>query len=312
MFKFFYDYKRKWYARGFDTPLVNRIIFKKIRQLVGGKVRLMACGGAPLAPETQEFVRTCLCCPLLQGYGLTETAACTSVQLPQDMTTGRVGAPLACCDIRLVSWDEGGYRYTDKPNPRGEILVGGENVSIGYFKLPDQTEKEFFEADGRRWFRTGDIGEAYPDGVFKIIDRKKDLVKLQQGEYISLGKVESEMKTCPLVENICLYGESSKNFPIALLVPAVKQLEALGQKLGKTGKFEELCSDPDVTKAVLKELQDHGRKRKLEKFELPGAVTLVKESWTPDSGLVTAAFKLKRKQIQDHYQSEINRMYGNK
>lgn len=81
VFKFFYDYKLRWYARGFDTPLVNRIIFNKIRKLVGGNVRLMACGGAPLAPDTHEFVRTCLCCPLLQGYGLTETAACAAVQL---------------------------------------------------------------------------------------------------------------------------------------------------------------------------------------------------------------------------------------
>jgi len=87
------------------------------------------------------------------------------------MTTGRVGAPLACCDMRLVNWEEGNYRYTDTPNPRGEILIGGENVSIGYFKLPDATKEEFFEQDGRRWFRTGDIGEVYPDGVFKIIGK---------------------------------------------------------------------------------------------------------------------------------------------
>jgi len=87
------------------------------------------------------------------------------------MTTGRVGAPLGCCDMRLVSWEEGNYRYTDKPYPRGEVLIGGENVSMGYFKLPDATGDEFFESDGRRWFRTGDIAEVHPDGVFKIIGK---------------------------------------------------------------------------------------------------------------------------------------------
>jgi long-chain acyl-CoA synthetase len=311
VFKFFYDYKLKWYARGYNTPLVNKIIFKRIRMLVGGRVRLMACGGAPLAPDTHEFVRTCLCCPLLQGYGLTETCACSSVQVIGDMTTGRVGAPLGCCDMRLESWEEGGYRVTDSPYPRGEVLIGGDNVSMGYFKLPEATKEEFTEKDGRRWFKTGDIAEVHADGVFKIIDRKKDLVKLQAGEYVSLGKVEAEMKTSPYVDNICVYGDSSKLFTVALVVPIPAQLQKLAEKMGRNGvSFEVMCKDPELAKAVLKELQDHGTKSKLQKFELPGAVTLCEEPWSPDSGLVTAAFKLKRKNIQDHYQNEINKMYG--
>jgi long-chain acyl-CoA synthetase len=213
--------------------------------------------------------------------------------------------------MRLESWEEGGYRVTDSPYPRGEVLIGGDNVSMGYFKLPEATKEEFTEKDGRRWFKTGDIAEVHADGVFKIIDRKKDLVKLQAGEYVSLGKVEAEMKTSPYVDNICVYGDSSKLFTVALVVPIPAQLQKLAEKMGRNGvSFEVMCKDPELAKAVLKELQDHGTKSKLQKFELPGAVTLCEEPWSPDSGLVTAAFKLKRKNIQDHYQNEINKMYG--
>lgn len=106
----------------------------------------------------------------------------------------------------------------------GEILIGGDNVALGYYKLPEATAKDFFIEGGRRWFRTGDIAEVQADGCFKIIDRKKDLVKLQVGEYVSLGKVESELKTCPYVDNICVYGDATKQFCVALVVPAANKV----------------------------------------------------------------------------------------
>lgn len=85
------------------------------------------------------------------------------------MNYGRVGAPSTMCDIRLVNWDEAGYRVTNKPFPQGEIIIGGDSVSRGYYKLPSKTEEEFFDEDGKRWFKTGDIGEFHADGVLKII-----------------------------------------------------------------------------------------------------------------------------------------------
>ncbi len=92
------------------------------------------------------------------------------------MSTGRVGAPLGCCDIRLVNWEEGNYTVRDKPFPRGEILIGGDNVAMGYFKLPDATNQEFYFEDGRRWFRSGDIGEMQEDGVLRIIGNYMNLI----------------------------------------------------------------------------------------------------------------------------------------
>ena len=136
-------------------------------------------------------------------------------------------------------------------------------------------------------FRSGDIGQVEEDGSLKIIDRKKDLVKLQFGEYVSLGKVESALKTCPLVDNVCIYGDSSKSYVVALLVPDRANLQKLADKLGKAGQeFSSLCRDKDMTGAALRELVNYGRQLRLEKFELPGAVTLCGELWTPDTDMV--------------------------
>ncbi|XP_030754565.1 long-chain-fatty-acid--CoA ligase 3 isoform X2 [Sitophilus oryzae] len=311
IFKFAFDYKTKWRRRGYRTPLIDRSVFGPIRQLLGGHLRLIISGGAPLSPSTHELINNCLCITIMQGYGLTETTSCACVQDFHDPQYGRVGATTTVCEVKIVNWEEGNYRVTDKPYPRGEIIIGGDNVSAGYYKLPGKTEEDFYDADGKRWFKTGDVGEVHDDGVVKIIDRKKDLVKLQAGEYVSLGKVESILKTCPLVDNICVYGEPTQLYCVALVVPNQPQLMELAQKVGVEGKsFEELCELPELEKAVCAELAEHGKKGKLQKFEIPHAVKLVAEVWSPDMGLVTAAFKLKRKDIQDRYQCDLRRMYA--
>ena len=142
------------------------------------------------------------------------------------------------------------------------------------------------------------------------LDRKKDLVKLQAGEYVSLGKVEAQMKTCPIVENICLYADSSKSYAVALVVPNPMHLERIAKQEGVTSTdVEVLCANPKIVKVALKEIGEHGKKCKLARFEIPTKITLCHEIWTPEMGLVTAAFKLKRKEIQTKYQKEIDLMY---
>ncbi|KAL0895201.1 hypothetical protein ABMA27_013641 [Loxostege sticticalis] len=310
-FKWAYTYKQAWMRRGYDTPLLNRVMFSKVRGLLGGRLRLMLSGGAPLSPDTHAQLKICLCCDVVTGYGLTETTSCATVMDQYDRSTGRVGAPTTGTDIRLVNWEEGHYRVTNKPFPQGEIVIGGDSVAEGYYKNPEKTKEEFVEAEGRRWFKSGDIGELHHDGCIKIIDRKKDLVKLQAGEYVSLGKVEAELKTCALVENICVYGDSSKNYTVALVVPHPHRLGELAAREGLPPMdFEQLCRTPAVEKAVLKELADHAMKCGLERFEVPAAVKLVTEVWSPDMGLVTAAFKIKRKDIQERYKDDIKRMYA--
>jgi len=311
LFKWAYDYKLEAIRNGEATPILDRLVYRKIRALLGGRMRLMLAGGAPLSKEVHEFMRVCIGCPLLQGYGLTEVTACATLNSVEEIATEQVGPPNQGVQLKLVNWEEGNYRVTDKPKPRGEVIIGGSCVADGYFLMPEKTKEDFFVENGRRWFRSGDIAQLEPEGTLKIIDRKKDLVKLQFGEYVSLGKVEAVLKTCSIVENVCIYGEATKSYCVALVVPDRKHLTALATKFDKSDlSFEDQCTDKDITGAVLRELVQHGKKHRLEKFEIPGAVTVVKEIWDPDTGLVTAAFKLKRKPLQEFYQTDINRMYG--
>lgn len=150
----------------------------------------MIVGGAPLSPQLQALIKASLNVTLVQGFGCTETSGAVLCMDDNDLSYGRCGAPLNGVRIRLCDWNEGGYKVTDKPNPRGELIAGGFNISSGYYNNTKLTEESFIvEPNGMRWFTTGDIGEVFPDGTFKIIDRKKDLIKLSNGEYFSLGKV---------------------------------------------------------------------------------------------------------------------------
>jgi len=309
-FEFCYRYKLYWTRSEQATPIVDKIIFNKIKKLLGGNMRFAITGGAPLSPETHDFIRVCLGLTLVQGYSLTETTCTGTCMMAGDSTTGKVGAPMAGMEIKMVNWEEGNYRVSDMPRPRGEIIIGGASVARGYFKNEEKTKEDFYDEGGKRWFRTGDIGEMFDDGTLRIVDRKKDLVKLQLGEYVSLGKVEAQLKTHPLVENICVYGDSYQSYTVAVMVPIRGALEKLATDLGKTySDYNKLCEDNEIIQAVVKTLGMHGIKSNLEKFEIPRMISLVPEAWTPETGFVTAAFKIKRKVIQTFFQSDIDQMY---
>uniref|UniRef100_A0AAX7T6K9 long-chain-fatty-acid--CoA ligase n=1 Tax=Astatotilapia calliptera TaxID=8154 RepID=A0AAX7T6K9_ASTCA len=308
-----YNYKLEQLAKGYSTPLCDRLVFRKVRSLLGGRTRVLLSGGAPLSAATQRFMNVCFCCPVGQGYGLTETCGAGTISELWDYSTGRVGGPLVCCEIKLKDWVEGGYHSTDKPYPRGEILIGGPNVTMGYYKKDAKNQEDFFvDENGQRWFSTGDIGEFQEDGCLKIIDRKKDLVKLQAGEYVSLGKVEAMLKNCPLIDNICAYANSDETYVIGFVVPNQKHLLALVDQYGIRGSWEELCNSKAVEELVLRVITEAALAAQLERFEIPRKIRLSPEPWTPETGLVTDAFKLKRKELKTHYQDDIERMYGGK
>uniref|UniRef100_A0A8C7JL18 long-chain-fatty-acid--CoA ligase n=1 Tax=Oncorhynchus kisutch TaxID=8019 RepID=A0A8C7JL18_ONCKI len=313
LFVLAYNYKMEQITKGYKTPLCDSLVFRKVRSLLGGHMRVLLSGGAPLSAATQRFMNICLCCPVGQGYGLTETCGAGTISEMWDYSTGRVGAPLICSEITLKDWEEGGYYSTDKPHPRGEIVIGGPNVTMGYYKNEVKNREDFFvDSNGQRWFCTGDIGEFHPDGCLKIIDRKKDLVKLQAGEYVSLGKVEAMLKNCPFVDNICAYANSDQSYVIGFVVPNQKQLMALAEQRGLRGSWEEICNNPDMERDVLHIITEAALSAKLERFEIPRKIRLSAEPWTPETGLVTDAFKLKRKELKSHYQEDIERMYGGK
>ena len=224
LFKAAYSYKLSAFRAGRKSYILDRLIFKRInRAVLGGKVKYMISGASLLSTEVQEFIQVCLS-GVRQAYALTETCAGGTIQHPFETDTGIVGSPIPCCEIRLVDWDEGGYRNSDKPNPRGEIHIGGDTVAIGYYKLPDMTSESFYSRNGVRYFATGDIGEMLPNGTFKIIDRKKDLVKLAGGEYVSLNKVETCLKLLPLVENCCVYSKAYEPYTIVLVCGVPKKI----------------------------------------------------------------------------------------
>ncbi|XP_063045676.1 long-chain-fatty-acid--CoA ligase 4 [Engraulis encrasicolus] len=312
LFKLAYNYKLEQIKRGYDAPLCNAL-FKKVRSLLGGNVRMMLSGGAPLSSVTQRFMNICFCCPVGQGYGLTETCGAGTITEVADYSTGRVGAPLICCEIKLRDWAEGGYTRQDKPHPRGEILIGGPNVTQGYYRKDGSINDDFFaDENGQRWFCTGDVGEIHADGCLQIVDRKKDLVKLQAGEYVSLGKVESALKSCPLIDNICAYANSDQNYVISFVVPNQKTLTTMAGLKGITGTWEEICLHPLMEMEVLRAIKEVAASSKLQRFEIPVKVHLSPDPWTPETGLVTDAFKLKRKELKNHYLHAIERMYGRK
>ncbi|XP_038829612.1 long-chain-fatty-acid--CoA ligase 3-like [Salvelinus namaycush] len=312
LFTLAYNYKLEQLSQGRSTPLCDNLVFKKVRSLLGGKTRVLLSGGAPLSAATQRFINVCFCCPVGQGYGLTETCGAGTISEMWDYSTGRVGGPLVCSEIKLKDWVEGGYHITDTPTPRGEILIGGPNVTMGYYKNESKNQDFFVDENGQRWFCTGDIGEVHPDGCLKIIDRKKDLVKLQAGEYVSLGKVEAMLKNCPLIDNICAYANSDEMYVIGFVVPNQKHLLLLAEQYLIRGSWEELCDNAAMEEVVLQVITEAALSAQLERFEIPRKIRLSPDPWTPETGLVTEAFKLKRQQLKSKYQDDIERMYGGK
>ena len=176
LLSFCYKYKSFYRKVGMATPIMDALIYTKMRAVVGGKVRQIFSGGASLSPDIHDYVRCALSVPIQNGYGLTETCALATAMDYHDNSCGRVGTPLRGVLIKLINWEEGNYKVSVDP-PRGEIVISGKNLATEYYKLPDETRKSFIrDESGITWFVTGDIGEMAPNGTLKIIDRKKDLV----------------------------------------------------------------------------------------------------------------------------------------
>ncbi|TYJ35630.1 hypothetical protein E1A91_A05G249900v1 [Gossypium mustelinum] len=302
-----------WFgAWGLEKYLWDLLIFKKVRAILGGRLRFLLSGGAPLSPDTQRFINICFGTPIGQGYGLTETCAGGTFSEVDDTSVGRVGAPLPCSFIKLVDWPEGGYLTSNSPMPRGEILIGGPNVTLGYFKNEEKT-KESYRVDERgvRWFCTGDIGQFHSDGCLEIIDRKKDIVKLQHGEYVSLGKVETALSISPYVDNIMLHADPFHSFCVALVVASQQMVEDWASKQGITfTDFADLCEKEETIKEVHSSLAQTAKKSRLEKFEIPAKIKLISSPWTPESGLVTAALKIKREAIRRAFSEDLAKLYA--
>jgi long-chain acyl-CoA synthetase len=201
---------------GGDTPIWNKIVFRKFSENVGGCLRVMFSGSAPLNPDVQDFLRVCFGVPVLQGWGLTETTGIGSAQRYDDLCSLRIGAPVPSNEMKLVDVPDMGYTAQTKPCPMGEIMLRGHNVTMGYYKDKVKTDEVFLPGG---WFATGDIGRLNPDGSFSIVDRKKHLIKPPHGEYIALEKLESVYRNCNLIESLCVYVDSMHYHCVCIAVP---------------------------------------------------------------------------------------------
>uniref|UniRef100_A0A0N5AK33 long-chain-fatty-acid--CoA ligase n=1 Tax=Syphacia muris TaxID=451379 RepID=A0A0N5AK33_9BILA len=332
LFKLYYERKRERYEEGYRSLFLDRLIFKRISGLLGGNMKILISGGATLNSETQRFLNICMCCHVIQGYGLTESTAAAAIADYEDLTTGTSGPPLRCSQFILREWEEGGYSPENNP-PQGEVLIGGANVSKGYWKQPEKTAEHFVEIDNVRYFATGDIGEMREDGSLVIIDRKKDLVKLPHGDYIALAKIETALITSPLIDVICVYGSPLESYLVALVVPNEKNIVKLAKEVYHTflpysfclyvifvfyrkqllsiscSDWKKLSKNPIIVEEYEKHIAAWCAKYNLLKREIPRKVYICDEYWTADTGLVTEAMKLRRLPIKKKYAAVIDWLY---
>jgi long-chain acyl-CoA synthetase len=273
------DLKSWLYDNGLPAGVLDKVVFRKVKQQLGGRFRYALSGGAPLSTDTQRFL-SLTAAPILGGYGMTESCGMCSVMTPEQFSYGPVGAPVPCTEVKLVDAPEAGYLSTNEPKPQGEIWIRGPSVTAGYFKNEALT-KESITADG--WLMTGDIGEWNQNGTLSIIDRRKNLIKLSNGEYIALEKIESVYKSSTLAENVCVYADSLCARPVALFVPVEKSLKDICQEKGLGSEdWDTLCKDRAVRNLVLELLRDQGKKSGLKGSELIHDVWICPELWTTD------------------------------
>ena len=264
---------------GLGTTIVDTVVFKKIQEATGGRLRICMNGGGPVAKDTQRFISMAIA-PMISGYGLTETSAMGALTDPLSWTDAALGEMPASVEIKLVDFPDAGYHSTNKP-PQGEIWIRGAPVTSGYL-YNEQETKEAFTDDG--WFKTGDIGEFNAAGELRIIDRKKNLVKTLNGEYIALEKLESVYRACQIVGNICVYAAQDKNKPVAIVVPNEAALKQAASENGIKGSgLEDLCHNDKINAIVLKEMQKSGKAGGLAGIEIIEGVVLSDEEWTPQN-----------------------------
>ncbi|KAG7264476.1 hypothetical protein CRUP_017178, partial [Coryphaenoides rupestris] len=282
----------------------DTLIFQKIQSGLGGRVRLMITGAAPVSPVVLSFLRTALSCQFYEGYGQTECTAGCSMTVPGDFSAGHVGPPLPCNLIKLVDVPEMNYLAA---NGEGEVCVKGPNVFQGYLRDPEKTA-EALDQDG--WLHMGDIGKWLPNGTLKLIDRKKNLFKLAQGEYIAPEKIENVYIRCDKVAQIFVHGDSLQACLVAIVVPDPDFLPGWAKQRGLEGSYTELCQNKDVKKGILDDMLRLGKEGGLKSFEQVRDIMLHAEMFTVQNGLLTPTLKAKRYELLRHFREHIDVLYA--
>jgi long-chain acyl-CoA synthetase len=271
--------------------LADRLVFSKIRARLGGRIRVLVSGAAPLNKEIAEFFHVAGL-TIYEGYGLTETSAGAYINLPDSYRFGTVGKPMADMEVRIAE--------------DGEVELRGVPVMRGYHNLPAETAA-CFTADG--YFKTGDIGEIDADGFLKITDRKKDLIKTSGGKYVAPTHLEGEFKAiCPYVSQVVVIGQA-RNFVSMVLTldpDVVKGMTAEGGPFaGKT--YEQVTASPEMRamiEASVKQLNE-----RLNRWETVKKFVILPRDFTVETGELTPSMKIKRRGVEQNFAAEIESMY---
>lgn len=284
----------------------DKLIFREIQKSLGGRTKLITTGSAPLSPKVLSFLRCVFGCLIIEGYGQTETHGVCTLQHLGDMNIGVVGPPLKCSEIKLADIPEMNY-FAD--NNTGEICVKGDNIFNGYLKNEEKTQ-EVLDADG--WLHTGDVGEWMPNGTLKIIDRKKNIFKLSQGEYIAPEKIENIYIRGRFVAQIFVHGDSLQSCLVAICVPDEDVLSKYAaQEYGlENCSLAQMAQDPRLKKDILDDIVRLGKEANLNSFEQVKSLHLHSELMTVENGLLTPTMKMKRQDVAKYFHLQIENMYN--
>jgi long-chain acyl-CoA synthetase len=270
--------------------LADKLVFSKVKEAVGGRLRFFFSGGGPLAPTLNRFFYS-IGMIILEGYGLTETSPVTNVNSVEAFRIGTVGMALPGTAIKIAA--------------DGEILVRGPQVMKGYYKKPEATS-EVIDADG--WFATGDIGEIDADGFLTITDRKKDIIVTAGGKNVAPQPIENLLKTNRFVEQAVMIGDR-RRYCSLLIVPAFEVLEAWASDNGVSWNDRaELVGSPAVIECMEREV--FGALAHLAAFEQPKKMALLDEELSIENGLLTPTLKVKRRVVQERLDALIDELYA--
>jgi long-chain acyl-CoA synthetase len=279
----------------------DRLVFHKVKDRVGGRLRFFVSGGAALSKEIEEFFWAAGIC-ILQGYGLTETSPVTNVNTPSAMRFGSVGRciPDVQCRIDTAEWEPARPR----PFPEGEICFKGPNVFQGYWKNEKAT-RDVFDADG--WFHTGDIGYMDGDGFLFITDRKKEIIVMSNGKKVPPQAIENALKIQPHIAQAMVVGDD-RNYIAALLVPNWETLEKFALENGiAKGDRAQLVADQRVVSLFEREVE--AVNATLSRYEQIKKFWILHQEWSVETGELTPSLKLKRRIVVDKFKDSLAKLY---
>jgi long-chain acyl-CoA synthetase len=278
----------RWLA--VQHALADRLVFRKLREKLGGRIRFFVSGGAPLPPGIALFFYGAGVL-ILEGYGLTETSPVTNVNTPERLRIGTVGRPLPGTEIRIA--------------PDGEILVRGPQIMKGYYNNPEATAQAIDE-DG--WFQTGDIGEIDADGFLRITDRKKDLLVTAGGKNIAPQPLQAAMKRSRFIAEAVLIGDR-RPYVIAVIVPNFDSLETWARQQGiDVSAREALVHDERVVGKLQEEMD--GRLSEFARYERPKKVLVLPREFSLEKGEITPTLKVKRRVVEEQLRHRIEALYA--